>query len=80
MREERAVEKEEGGEKRGRKLSRNRVTKESVHIYNFFFLNLSLLMDSVLYRVLLHQGQSLQSSEKNLRETSLKITMIKSTL
>lgn len=79
MREERAVEKEEGGEKRGRKLSRNGVTKESVHIYNFF-LNLSLLMDSVLYRVLLHQGQSLQSSEKNLRETSLKITMIKSTL
>lgn len=45
-----------------------------------FFFNLSLLMDSVLYRVLLHQGQSLQSSEKNLRETSLKITMIKSTL
>lgn len=67
MREERGVEKEEGGEKRKRKLLRNRVTKESVCIYNFFF-NVSLLMDSVLYRVLFIKGshcKALKKTKKN---------------
>lgn len=65
----RAVEKEEGGEKRKRKLSRNRVTKQSVHIYNFFFFNVSLLMNSVLYRVLFIKGshcKALKKTKKNL--------------
>lgn len=42
----------------------------------FFFLNVSLLMDSVLYII---KGSHYKALEK-LKKTSLKITMINSTL
>lgn len=44
------------GRKRERNLGRNGVTKESLHICNFFFFKTSLVMHSVLYRVLFRQG------------------------